>query len=80
MFMLQYNIYIDNMCESNPQRYQCENCSKFIAEKLFVNKNKLCFKCFHIKHYIKNFKKITDRTNTKILKSERAFKKQYYII
>lgn len=38
-------------------RHRCKHCSKFINEKVFLDKNGSCFKCFYENNSDKNLKK-----------------------
>ena len=60
-------------------RHKCENCLKFINEKVFLDKNSLCFKCFYENNPDKNLKKKTDKKKTKIKKEKSKYKQLYLL-
>jgi hypothetical protein len=67
------------MIDDIDDRHRCKYCFKFINEKVFLDKNGSCFKCFYENNSDKNLKKKTDKKKTKIKKKKREYKQLYLL-
>jgi|TARA_B100000929_G_scaffold234246_1_gene190751 hypothetical protein len=61
-------------------RHKCKHCLKFINEKVFLDKNGLCFKCFYENNSDKNLRKKIDKKKTKNKKKQRDYKQSNLLI
>ena len=51
--------------KANNMRNQCNNCPKYINQKVFENYSGLCMKCYFISNPAKNVKKEMQKEKTK---------------
>ena len=59
-------------------RHRCNHCSKFINEKVFLDKNGSCFKCFYENNSDKNLKKKQIKKKQKIKKNKEIISNHIY--